>query len=184
MARKPSQPRLSASRRRELRHSTKEARFREATRLVDRGSTFPNALKQAGISRSTFNKLNERYQAIEKAPEKGRGRYRLTERVSHALTVVDDTGQVRSVRVAGKDRQVAAVWQKSVNTLLATRNPSRRTIDYQLGGRLMGTTIHTVDGERIRLSTNWDQIKQAVLEMEPEEQEDLDIYRDDRYAAA
>jgi hypothetical protein len=184
MARKPSPPRISETRRKELRHAPKETRYREAVRLINRGASLRQALKNAGISRSTFKTLNERHQAVEPAPEEGRGRYRLTVKTAHAMTVVDATGQVRSVRLAGKDRQAGVVWQNSVNTLLAMRNPSRLTIDHQLRRRLMGTTIRTVDGERIRLSTDWDQIRQAVLAMTPEEQEDLDIYRDDRSAAA
>jgi len=161
-------PRISVIRRKELQRSRKEARYREAARLIDRGSTLPNALKQAGISRRTFAKLNERHQAIEAAPEAGRGRYRLTGKVARPITVVDASGRVRSVQIVGNDRVPAAVWQK----------------EYGSGRRLTGATIRTVDGKRIRLSTDRDQIDQAVLEMTPEELEDLDIYRDDRYAAA
>lgn len=47
----------------------------------------------------------------------------------------------------------------------------------------MGRTIRTVDGRTIKLSRNWQQIKQAMLGMSPEEWEDMQIYRD-RYAEA
>jgi hypothetical protein len=185
-SKKPKQPRISASRKQRLKQAKPQVRFNAAIGLVERGSTLSHALKEAGISRRTFNKLNARTNEIGETTRvlqrTGKGKYEWGAGAG-LLTIVDEKGRARRARVTGHDRQVVAVWQKSANTLADTRNPSKATVQYQMGGRLMGRTIRTVDGRTIKLSRNWQQIKQAMLSMSPEEWEDMQIYRE-RYAEA
>lgn len=140
-SKKPKEPRISASRKQRLKQAKPQVRFNAAIRLVERGSTLSHALKGAGISRRTFNKLNARTNEIGETTRvlerTGKGKYEWGSGAS-LLTVVDDRNRVLRVRVTGHDRQVVAVWQKSANTLADTRNPSKATVQYQMGGPVDG----------------------------------------------
>ena len=166
-------PRLSASRKRDLRASTTEARYRAVVEMVERGSSVSHALKEAGLSRSAFNRLNSEYRSLVKS-EGSSGRYEVSASANARFMIVDQAGNERRVRVTGKQRELAGAYRDAVEKALRQRDAKKAA---KILAPFYRKKIKTLDGETITLNTDPAVLKQLRLLAEPATITDAEWYQ-------
>jgi hypothetical protein len=176
-SRKMAFPRLSHQRRKVLRFSTAEARYREAVGLVERGKSLTASLKDVGLSRRKFHKINEGtpnrpgLHAIMRTGEPpGKPQFAVAYKTLKKWELIDRGGAVREIRVTGKDRDRLAAYRDAVREAVRTGNPSPLR-------KFQTIRIRDIYGKVYRLNTDLELLKHAELTAEPSEIGDIENYQ-------
>jgi hypothetical protein len=175
-SRKSGVPHLSRQRQKELRLYTAEARYREAVGLVARGKSLTASLKEVGLSRGKFIKINEGtlskpglYAIVRTGEPRGKPQFAVGYNTLKTWELIDRHGVLQEIRVTGKDREKLAGYQDAVRAAIRTGSPTPLR-------PFRNIRVRDIYGKVYRLNTDFETLRHSELTAEPRVIKDMEIY--------
>lgn len=170
-------PHLSRQRQKELRLYTPEARYREVVGLVARGKSLTASLKEVGLSRGKFAKINEGtlnkpglHAIVRTGEPRGKPQFAVGYKTLKTWELIDRHGVLQEVRVTGKDREKLASYQDAVRDAIRTGSPNPLR-------PFRNVRVRDIYGKVYRLNTDLETLRHALLTAEPSEISDMENYQ-------